>query len=39
MTNFRALTSSDFDFDLDLLFEFGLGRLLDGLTPWITARS
>jgi AcrR family transcriptional regulator len=39
MPNFRALTGADFDFDLELLFEFGLGRLLDGLTPWITARS
>ncbi|GAA1580540.1 TetR/AcrR family transcriptional regulator C-terminal domain-containing protein [Actinoplanes couchii] len=26
----------DFDFDLNVLFEFGLARFLDGLTVWIT---
>jgi AcrR family transcriptional regulator len=32
LTNFRRLTQrSDFYFDLDLLFEFGLARLLDGI--------
>ena len=39
MTNFRQLLSVEFDFDLEILFEFGLGRLLDGLEPWIRARS
>ena len=38
MPHFRELTSHDFDFDLDLLFEFGLARLLDGLEPYIAAR-
>jgi hypothetical protein len=31
MPHFRRLTAVDFDFDLDKLFEFGLGRLLDGI--------
>lgn len=29
----RVAAESDFDMDLDVLFEFGLGRLLDGLAP------
>jgi DNA-binding transcriptional regulator YhcF (GntR family) len=33
---FAAVTSlDDFDFDLDALFEFGLGRLLDGLAVFL----
>jgi AcrR family transcriptional regulator len=39
MPHFRALVDEDFDFTLDRLFEFGLARLLDGLTPWIAAHS
>ncbi|PYC68199.1 GntR family transcriptional regulator [Streptomyces tateyamensis] len=29
----------DFDFDLDLLFEFALARILDGLTPLLEPRD
>ena len=36
MTHFQELAGMDFDFSLDTLFEFGLARLLDGLTPYIT---
>ena len=35
MTHFQELAATDFDFSLDHLFEFGLARLLDGLTPYI----
>ncbi|WP_433295777.1 TetR/AcrR family transcriptional regulator C-terminal domain-containing protein [Actinoplanes sp. CA-030573] len=38
MSHFRELTSQDFDFDLDKLFEFGLARLLDGLVPYVVRR-
>lgn len=38
MAHFRELTSQDFDFDLDRLFEFGLNRLLDGLVPYVLRR-
>ncbi|GIM96641.1 TetR/AcrR family transcriptional regulator C-terminal domain-containing protein [Paractinoplanes toevensis] len=38
MPHFRELTTEDFDFDLTLLFEFGLARLLDGLEPYVVAR-
>jgi AcrR family transcriptional regulator len=38
LTHFQALVEEEFDFDLGNLFEFGLARLLDGLTPWVTAR-
>jgi AcrR family transcriptional regulator len=30
---FRRFVSRPYDFDLDTIFEFGLGRLLDGLGP------
>ena len=30
---FRRFVSRPYDFDLDTIFEFGLGRLLDGLDP------
>jgi AcrR family transcriptional regulator len=32
---FERITASDYDFDLENLFEFGLQRLLDGLTALI----
>lgn len=32
------VTNTDFDLDLDDLFEFGLGRLLDGLERYLKAR-
>jgi AcrR family transcriptional regulator len=35
MTHFQELAATDFDFSLDTLFEFGLSRLLDGLTPYV----
>jgi AcrR family transcriptional regulator len=38
LTHFRELTEHGFDFDLDQLFEFGLARLLDGLTLFVHAR-
>lgn len=39
LPHFKALIEQEFDYDLDQLFEFGLARLLDGLTPWISARA
>jgi AcrR family transcriptional regulator len=39
LPNFRALTTQEFDYDLDGLFEFGLARLLDGLEPWVASRG
>jgi AcrR family transcriptional regulator len=39
MSHFKELTRSDFDFSLDGLFEFGLARLLDGLTLFVEARQ
>ncbi|WP_433367066.1 TetR/AcrR family transcriptional regulator C-terminal domain-containing protein [Actinoplanes sp. CA-142083] len=38
LSHFRELTAQPFDFDLDMLFEFGLARLLDGLLPYIERR-
>jgi len=38
MPHFRELAAQEFDFDLTTLFEFGLGRLLDGLVPYIERR-
>jgi AcrR family transcriptional regulator len=35
MAHFQELAATDFDFTLDGLFEFGLARLLDGLTPFV----
>src|SRR3984957_15791280 len=35
---FERITASDYDFDLENLFEFGLQRLLDGLTALIDGR-
>ena len=35
---FERLTATDYDFNLDNLFEFGLQRLLDGLTALIDDR-
>jgi AcrR family transcriptional regulator len=35
---FERLTATDYDFNLDNLFEFGLQRLLDGLTALIDGR-
>ena len=39
MPHFQRLTAVDFDFDLDLLFEFGLARLLDGIALFVEARG
>lgn len=39
MTHFQQLVLEPFDLDLDSLFEFGLARLLDGLTLFVDARS
>jgi AcrR family transcriptional regulator len=39
MTHFKQLTREPFDLDLDSLFEFGLARLLDGITLFVDARS
>ena len=33
---FERLISTEYDFDLDRIFEFGLQRLLDGLATLIT---
>lgn len=38
MTRIQELTRTNFDFSLDRLFEFGLARLLDGLTQFVEAR-
>ena len=38
MSHIRELAGQEFDFDLTMLFEFGLGRLLDGLVPYIERR-
>jgi AcrR family transcriptional regulator len=38
MSHIRELAGQDFDFDLTTLFEFGLGRLLDGLVPYVERR-
>jgi hypothetical protein len=38
LPHLRELTNQPFDFDLELLFEFGLARLLDGLVPYIERR-
>jgi len=38
MPHFRELAAQEFDFDLTTLFEFGLGRLLDGLVPYLERR-
>jgi AcrR family transcriptional regulator len=38
MAHFRELAGQEFDFDLTVLFEFGLARLLDGLVPYIERR-
>jgi DNA-binding transcriptional regulator YhcF (GntR family) len=35
---FARLLTTPYDFDLEVLFEFGLQRLLDGLAPLIEAR-
>jgi hypothetical protein len=35
---FARVTASDYDFNLETLFEFGLQRLLDGLTAFIDRR-
>jgi hypothetical protein len=39
MPNLTALAETDFDLDLDKLFEFGLARMLDGLDVFITSRT
>jgi AcrR family transcriptional regulator len=40
MANLRQLAEEDdFDFDLDVLFRFGLERLLDGLEVFVRSRS
>ena len=36
--HFQTLAEQEFDLDLDLLFEFGLTRLLDGIGILVTAR-
>jgi DNA-binding transcriptional regulator YhcF (GntR family) len=36
--HFQALAEEEFDLDLDLLFEFGLARLLDGVELLVTPR-
>jgi DNA-binding transcriptional regulator YhcF (GntR family) len=38
MPNLTALADTDFDLDLDWLFDFGLNRLLDGLDVFISSR-
>jgi AcrR family transcriptional regulator len=35
----RMALQTDFDFDLDKLFEFGLARLLDGLQPYLARKG
>ncbi|XVV10999.1 TetR/AcrR family transcriptional regulator C-terminal domain-containing protein [Actinoplanes sp. CA-131856] len=39
MSHFQQLTEEGFDFGLDLVFEFGLARLLDGLSLFVQARG
>jgi hypothetical protein len=34
---FTRFVSTEYDFDLDALFEFGLGRMLDGLAALVSA--
>jgi hypothetical protein len=36
---FERLINTDYDFDLDNLFEFGLQRMLDGLEVLITSAA
>jgi AcrR family transcriptional regulator len=38
MTHFQQLTGEPFDLDLNSLFEFGLARLLDGITQFVEPR-
>ncbi|WP_164842363.1 hypothetical protein [Actinoplanes solisilvae] len=39
LVHFRELTERGFDFDLDQLFEFGLARVLDGLSLFVEVRD
>jgi AcrR family transcriptional regulator len=39
MPQFQRLLTTPFDLDLDLLFDFGLARLLDGLVPFVAQRT
>lgn len=39
LVHFRELTEHGFDFDLNQLFEFGLARLLDGLSLFVEVRG
>ncbi len=39
MTRFEKLATTDFDFNLDTLFEFGLARFLDGLVPYLKTKA
>jgi DNA-binding transcriptional regulator YhcF (GntR family) len=39
MPNLTDMSQTDFEFDLDRLFEFGLARLLDGLDLFIADRT
>jgi AcrR family transcriptional regulator len=39
LVHFRELTEKGFDFDLNRLFEFGLARLLDGLSLFVEVRG
>ncbi|MEU8813497.1 TetR/AcrR family transcriptional regulator C-terminal domain-containing protein [Actinoplanes sp. NPDC048796] len=39
MSHFQQLTEEGFDFGLDLVFEFGLARMLDGLSLFVQARG
>jgi DNA-binding transcriptional regulator YhcF (GntR family) len=40
MTHFqRLMVEGEFDLDLDLLFRFGLGRLLDGVAAFVAAAN
>jgi DNA-binding transcriptional regulator YhcF (GntR family) len=34
---FERIVATDYEFDLDAIFEFGLQRMLDGLAPLLTA--
>ncbi len=39
LVHFQELIADGFDFDLDQLFEFGLARLLDGLSLFVNATA
>ena len=39
LPHYVQLAEQTFDLDLDILFEFGLGRLLDGIETFVRQRG